>query len=73
MTATVVQATPNHLKSLCEKGTFRDLVRENGDFAVDLFGLLSMMHCEFLWPSVMVSCGALRRRYVRSCLTTPHP
>jgi hypothetical protein len=41
MRGTVVQTAHDHLKILWEQNRFQDLVRANGDFAVDLMGKLS--------------------------------
>jgi hypothetical protein len=38
---TVVQAAPEYLNKLWDKTQFQDLVRKNGDFAVDLMGKTS--------------------------------
>jgi len=37
----VVQTSHDHLSKLWDQNRFQDLVRENGDFAVDLMGKLS--------------------------------
>lgn len=41
MRGLVVQTAHDHLKKLWDQNRFQDLVRTNGDFAVDLMGKLS--------------------------------
>jgi hypothetical protein len=45
----VVHTAQEHLKELWKKTRFQDLVRENGDFAVDLVGRLSTIPCPNYW------------------------